>query len=119
MEVGAKLSKNEKGENVDSTLFKSLVGCLRYLPCIRPNILFSLGIISRYMEVPTTEKVKAVKRILRYLKGTIDFGLFCSSSKEFQLVGYSDSDFVGDIDDRKSTTRFVFFMGSNAISWIL
>lgn len=117
MMFGAKLSKNEEGEKVDPTLFKSLVGCLRYLTCTRPDILFSVGIISRFMEVPTTNHMKVAKRILRYLKGTIDFGLFYSSSKGFQLVGYCDSDFAGDIDDRKSTTGFVFFMGSNAISW--
>ncbi|KAI4326500.1 hypothetical protein MLD38_031808 [Melastoma candidum] len=71
----------------------------------------------RFMEMPTTKHLKATKGILRYLKGTIDFGLFYSSSKEFQLVEYWDSDFAGDLDDRKSTTGFVFFMGSNTISW--
>ncbi|XP_047318070.1 secreted RxLR effector protein 161-like [Impatiens glandulifera] len=69
------------------------------------------------MEVPTTEHMKAAKRILRYLKSTIDFGLFYSSSKEFQFVGYFDSDFAGDIDDQKSRIGFVIFMGSNIISW--
>lgn len=117
IEVGTKLCKNDEGEKIDPTLFKSLVGCLRYLTCTRPDILFSVGIVSRYMEAPTVTHLKAAKRILRYLKGTVDYGLFYSSSEEFQLIGYSDSDFAGDLDDRKSTTGFVFFMGSNAISW--
>ncbi|XP_047331455.1 secreted RxLR effector protein 161-like [Impatiens glandulifera] len=117
MEVGAKLSKNVNGEKVDPTPFKILVGCIRYLTCTRSDILFSVRIISRFKEVPMMEHMKATKRILRYFKGTIYFGLLYSSSKEFQLVGYSDSDFAKDIDDRKSTTGFVFFMGCNAISW--
>ncbi|KAI4364351.1 hypothetical protein MLD38_020457 [Melastoma candidum] len=116
MEVGAKLCKIDEGEKVDPTLFKSLVGCLRYLTCTRPDILFSVGIVSRFMDMPTTKHMKAAKRILKYLKSTNDFGLFYSSN-EFQLVGYCDSDFAGDLDDRKSTTGFVFFMGYNAISW--
>ncbi|XP_047310820.1 secreted RxLR effector protein 161-like [Impatiens glandulifera] len=116
MEIGAKLSKNEKGEKMDPTLLKSLIGCLRYLICTRSDILLGVGIISQFIDVPTTEHKNATKRILRYLKGTIDFGLFYSSFKKFQLVGYSDSDFVGDIDDRKRTSGFLFFMGYNAIS---
>ena len=59
----------------------------------------------------------AVKRILRYLKGILDYRLFYSSSKELKLMGYCDSDFAGDIDDRKSTTNFIFFLGENIISW--
>ncbi|KAJ4709756.1 Retrovirus-related Pol polyprotein from transposon TNT 1-94 [Melia azedarach] len=111
IECGVKLSKHEEGEKVDSTFFKSLVGCLRYLTCTRPDILYATGLVSRYMKTPTTTHFKAVKRILRYLKGTTNFGLFYLCSDNFELVGYSDSDWAGDTDDRKSTTGFVFFMG--------
>ena len=62
--------------------------------------------------------VKMAKRIFRYIKGTLDFGLFYSSSKNFKLVGYSNSDWAGDIDDRKSTTGFLFYMGDTAFTWI-
>ena len=61
---------------------------------------------------------KAAKRILRYLKGTIDFGLYYSVSDDCKLVGYSDSDWAGDSDDRKSTTGFVFFLGDTAFTWM-
>ena len=61
--------------------------------------------------------MKTAKRILHYLKGTIDYGLLYSSSIDFKLVGFSDSDFAGDINDRKSTTDFVFFMGDCAVTW--
>ncbi|KAJ4722910.1 Retrovirus-related Pol polyprotein from transposon TNT 1-94 [Melia azedarach] len=118
IKCGVKLSKHEEGEKVDSTFFKSLVGCLRYLTCTRPDILYATGLVSRYMETPTTTHLKAVKRILRYLKGTTNFGLFYSCSDNFELVGYSDSDWAGDTDDRKSTTGFVFFMGGTAFTWM-
>ncbi|KAJ4716700.1 Retrovirus-related Pol polyprotein from transposon TNT 1-94 [Melia azedarach] len=118
IECGVKLSKHEEGEKVDSTFFKSLVGCLRYLTCTRPDILYATRLVSRYMKTPTTTHFKAAKRILRYLKGTTNFGLFYSCSDNFELVGYSDSDWAGDTDDRKSTTGFVFFMGGTAFTWM-
>ncbi|KAL5575123.1 hypothetical protein UlMin_016822 [Ulmus minor] len=113
-----KMSKHEEGERVDPTFFKSLVGSLRYLTCTRPNILHAVGLVSCYMESPTITHFKAAKRILRYLKGTIDFGLFYSVSNDYKFVGYSDSDWGGDIDNRRSTTGFVFFMGDTAFTWM-
>ena len=73
-----RLSKFDEGENEDPTLFKSLVGSLRYLTCTRSDILFAVGIVSRFMEAPTSTHMKIAKRILRYLRDTIDFGLFYS-----------------------------------------
>ncbi|KAL5537821.1 hypothetical protein UlMin_043514 [Ulmus minor] len=118
VECGVKLSKHDEGESVDPTFFKSLVGSLRYLTCTRPDILYAVGLVSRYMENPTTTHFKTAKRILRYIKGTIDFGLLYSFSNDYKLVGYSDSDCGGDIDDRKSTSGFVFFMGDTAFTWM-
>ncbi|KAK2981078.1 LOW QUALITY PROTEIN: hypothetical protein RJ640_012033 [Escallonia rubra] len=117
VECGVKLSKKDVGEKVDPTFFKSLVGSLRYLTCTRPDILFGVGLISRYMEAPTVTHMKAAKRILRYLKGTIEFGLFYSPSNNFKLSAYCDSDLARDLDDRKSTTGFVFYMGDTAFTW--
>ncbi|KAM1652550.1 hypothetical protein ACFXTN_004992 [Malus domestica] len=102
VECRVKLTKHDKGKNVDPTFFKSLVGSLCYLTCTRPDILYAVGLVSRYMENPTTTHLKTVKRILRYLKGTVNFGLFYSSSSNYKLVGYSDSDWAGDSDDRKA-----------------
>jgi len=117
MESGMKLSKFEDGEKENPTLFKSLVGSLRYLTCTRPDILYAVGVVSRFMETPTSTHMKVAKRILRYLKGTLDYGLFYSFSNDFKLHGFCDSDYAGDIDDRKSTSGFIFFMGGCAFSW--
>ena len=94
MEYRVKMSKHEEGESVDPTFFKSLVGSLHYLTCTRANILHAVELVSRHIESPTTTHFKATKRILRYLKGTINFGLFYSVSNDYKLVGYSDSDWV-------------------------
>ena len=117
VECGVKLSKHEEGEKVDPTIFKSLVGSLRYLTCTRPDILYGVGLVSRYMESPSIMHFKAANRILRYLKGTIDYGLLYSFSNEFKLVGYSDSNWAGDLDDRKNTIGFVFYLGNAAFTW--
>ncbi|XP_070677968.1 uncharacterized mitochondrial protein AtMg00810-like [Malus domestica] len=68
VECGAKLTKHDEGESVDPTFFKSLVGSLRYLTYTRPNILYVVRLVSRYIENPTTTHLKTAKRILRYLK---------------------------------------------------
>ncbi|KAL5568196.1 hypothetical protein UlMin_024771 [Ulmus minor] len=70
------------------------------------------------MENLKTTHFKTAKRILRYIKGTIDIGLLYSVSNNYKLVGYTDSDCGGDIDDRKSTSGFVFFMGDTAFTWM-
>ncbi|KAB1995005.1 hypothetical protein ES319_D13G132200v1 [Gossypium barbadense] len=116
IECGVKLSNFDDGIKEDPTLFKSLVGSLRYLTCTRPDVLFVVGIVSRYAEAPTLAHMKATKRILRYLKSMIELGLFYSSSHDFQLMGFCNSDFSDDIDDRKNTIKFVFFLGDCCIS---
>nr|GEY06582.1 retrovirus-related Pol polyprotein from transposon TNT 1-94 [Tanacetum cinerariifolium] len=109
MELGTKLSKFEGGKPVDADNYRSLVGSLRYLTSTRPDLSYSVGVISRFMENPKYAHWKALKRILRYVKGTESLGLFYSSFKEYTLTGYSDSDWHGDVDDRKSTSGYVFF----------
>ena len=70
------------------------------------------------METPTSYHLSAANRIMRYVKGTLDFGLiYLKCQIQDALVGYSDSDFSGHIDDRRRTSRHVFFMGSSIVSW--
>jgi hypothetical protein len=105
MEARLKLSKTSTGEPVDVTEYRGLVGCLRYLVHTRPDIAFAVGYVSRFMERPTSEHLTAVKRILRYIAGTIDYGCYYKrGGRELKLLGYSDADMDGDVDTRKSTT---------------
>lgn len=95
MECGAKLSKMKADEEkVNSTMFKSLDGGLKYLTCKRSDILFFVVIVSFFMEVPTKSHLMASKRILRYIRGTLDYEIFFSSSNDFKLMGYCGSDFA-------------------------
>ncbi|XP_020271086.1 uncharacterized protein LOC109846275 [Asparagus officinalis] len=112
-----KLPREGDGCFVDSTLFKSPVGGLRYLTITRPDITYGVGLVSRYMETPNEPHWLAAKRILRYIKGTLNLGLFYIYDENAQLVGYSDGDWGDDQDERKSTTCYVFYLGSTAFSW--
>ena len=116
METGAKLSKYDEGERVDANRYRSLVGSLHYLTCTRPDLSLSVGIISRFMEEPIYSHWKALKRVLRYVQGTLSLGLFYSRTEDYKLLGYSNSDWCRDIDYRKSTSGYVFFMGNIAFT---
>ncbi|KAM3271852.1 hypothetical protein ACQJBY_042201 [Aegilops geniculata] len=116
MENRLKLKKNT-GEVVDSTEYRSLIGSLRYLVNTRPDISYAVGILSRFMESPGKEHWVAVKQLLRYIRGTLGLGCFFRKGEKDVLTGYSDSDHAGDLNDRKSTTGVVFFLGSGVITW--
>ncbi|CAL2241824.1 unnamed protein product [Prunus armeniaca] len=120
---GTKLNKDVGGELVNSTHFKQIVGSLMYLTATRPDPMFVVSLISRYMESPTELHYQKAKRVLRYLKGTTDLGLFYKketrNKKEAggELMGFSDSNYAGDLDDKKSTSGYVFMLSSAAVSW--
>jgi hypothetical protein len=102
---------------VDSTQYRRLVGSLRYLAHTRPDLAFSIGYVSRFMQRPTTEHQQDVKRIICYVAGTLDHGLYYPRCPgEAHLIGYSDSDHTDDIDTSKSTSRILFFFGKCLIS---
>jgi hypothetical protein len=111
------MSKNDEGDKINSTTFKSLVESLRYLTCTHSDILFGVGLVSKFMKTPTMTHFRALKQILWYIKGTVDFDLLYDYSNSFELMGYSDSDWARDMDDRKSTTDFVFYMGDTIFAW--
>lgn len=103
--------------------YRSAVGSLMYLvTCTRPDIANAVSTVSKFLEQPTTAHWTAVKRIFRYLKGTIDHKLHLSArnattSTCFQLSGFCDADYGGDLDTRRSTTGYCFSLGSGSISW--
>ncbi|KAK2995531.1 hypothetical protein RJ640_022733 [Escallonia rubra] len=104
VEERSKLVKDGSGDFVNATNFRRLVGSLRYLTATRPDIVYGVGIVSRFMNSPQQSHWQAAKRILRYIKGTLDDGIFYSSSNNIELVGYTDSDWGGDTEKRKSTS---------------
>ncbi|GAU50842.1 hypothetical protein TSUD_232190 [Trifolium subterraneum] len=119
IEANLKLSKGEDEQAVDATLFKQVVGSLRFICNTRPNINYAVGSVSRFMSNPKASHMVASKRILRYLKGTRDFGLaFPTSNKEskIELEGFSDSDWCGDKEDRRSTSGYWFRFKNSPIS---
>ncbi|XP_074579105.1 secreted RxLR effector protein 161-like [Curcuma longa] len=112
-----KLSKDETGKSMNITTYKSLIGSLRYLVATRPDISFGDGVLSRFMEKPKESHWAAAKRILRYVKGTINDGILYFSNKIMELVGYTDSDWARDVKTRKSTSGYAFHLGSAIFSW--
>ncbi|KAK2980917.1 hypothetical protein RJ640_001701 [Escallonia rubra] len=116
-ETGVELRVDSNRKSVNPTLYKSMVGSLRYLTFTRPDITYAVGLVSRYMERPKQDHFNAAKRILRYVKGTVDHGLFYTHSQNSRLIGYSDSNYGRDLDDRKSTSGYAFHIGSAIFSW--
>lgn len=121
---GTKLSKDEGGTKVDITLFKQLVGSLMYLTVTRPDLMYGVSLLSRYMSRPTMSHWLVAKRILRYLKGTTELGILYKkgegSSKgngSPKLLAFTDSGYADDLDDKRSTSGYVFIIGSGAVSW--
>ncbi|KAJ1270345.1 hypothetical protein BS78_06G047000 [Paspalum vaginatum] len=115
METRLKLSKFSTEPTVDATEYRRIVGALRYLVNTRPDLAYAVGYVSRFMEKPTTEHLVAVKRILRYVAGTVCF--YRRKEGETALLSYSDSDHGADVDGRKSTSGVLFFLGGNVITW--
>ena len=115
--TGLKLSKEGEGKLVNSTMFRSLVGNLMYLTSTRPDIMYAVSLVSRFMQKPYSNHWEAAKRILRYVKGTINYGIFYKANVPVNLIGYTDSDLAGSTDDSRSTSGYVFHLGRGAISW--
>jgi hypothetical protein len=116
---GCKLIKNENGKTCDARQYKQMVGSLMYLLATRPDLAYSVCLVARFMDRPTEMHFAAIKRIMRYVKGTLDYGIMYKhvTDVSLKLQGWSDSDTVGDLDDRKSTSGYVFMIGTSDISW--
>ena len=95
-----------------------MVGNLMHLIVTRPNIMHTINLISRFMETRKDSHWKVRKRILRYVDGTKGFGILYIVGNDFKLVGYTNSVWAGSLDDRKSTSKYSFHIGSATISWV-
>lgn len=134
-EVATPLVQNEKiskddGEKLeDSSAFRSLVGSLLYLTATRPDLMFSANLLSRFMSSPSNVHMGIAKRVLRYIRGTSNLGIWYLKTggvkldgyhvdiTGVKLEGYADSDWAGSVDDMKSTSGYVFTIGSGVICW--
>ncbi|XP_019182730.1 PREDICTED: uncharacterized protein LOC109177743 [Ipomoea nil] len=103
----------------DPTQYKSLAGALQYLTITRPDLSFAVNQLCQHMHAPTIAHWEQLKRVLRYVKGTVNFGLRVRQSSSREIHAFSDSDCDGCPEDRKSTSAFVVFLGSNLMSWVI
>jgi hypothetical protein len=124
VQKGDKLSNSLCPQNdkeiveMEKVPYASAVGSLMYAQvCTRPDIAFAVNALGRYLSNPGLGHWKAVKKVLRYLQGTKDYMLTYKKSDQLEVIGYSDSDFAGCPDDRKSTSGLIFMMAGGAISW--
>jgi hypothetical protein len=118
MEERPRLSRDSTVEEVDATLYRCIVGSLRYLIHTRSDPTYAVGYVSRFLEGPIEEHLQTVKKILRYIPGTLQYGLrYGRRTGTTRLVGCCDSDLAGDIDTGKSTTGALFFLSKSLVSW--
>jgi hypothetical protein len=111
------LLSNMQQELVDPTLYRSMVGKLLHLTHTRPDITYSVSVVSRFIARPQAAHLQAVRRIFWYLSCTADFGILFGRGGKSVVTGYSDSDYAGDTESGRSTTGFVFCMEDSPITW--
>ncbi|GJY05529.1 copia protein [Tanacetum coccineum] len=112
-----KLDKDLQGTPVDATLYRGMIGSLMYLTSSRPDLIYAVCLCARYQAKPTEKHLNAVKRIFRYLKGTINMGLWYSKDTGMSLTAYADADHAGCQDTRRSTSGSAQFLGDKLVSW--
>ena len=119
VDVNSKLVKSNLDEKqCDKEMYQSAVGSLLYISTrTRPDIAFAVGNLAKYCSQPSLSHWTGVKRVLRYLKGTVNLGLSYHSSETLSLTGYSDADWAGELDSRKSTSGYVFMINNVPVSW--
>ena len=118
MVAKAKLTNDPSGESVDVTLYRSMIGCLLYLTASCPDIASSVGVCSRFQSNLKISHLNVVKRIIKYVSGTCDYGLFYSNESNLSLAGFSYSNWTGNADDRKSNNGGCFYVGANFVAWM-
>lgn len=111
-----KLKKDEKCVDMDQSLYMSMIGSLLCLTTCRPDITFVVGVCARYQSEPKMSHITQVKRILKYINGTSDYGILYSHNENSLLIEYCNTDWAESADDKKRTSRGCFFLGNNLIS---
>ena len=111
MSTTTRLNKDENGKSVDEKQFRGMIGSLLYLTASRPDIIFATCLCARFQSSPRESHLNAIKRILKYLSGSLHLGLWYRKSSSFDLISYSDANFVGSLLDRKNTSGTCQFLG--------
>ncbi|OIT05961.1 putative mitochondrial protein, partial [Nicotiana attenuata] len=117
MSTSEHLSINDGSCSADVKLYRQVIGSLQYLSFTRPDICFTINKLAQFQHAPLIRHWQAAKRLLRYLKETLTYGLLIRPSSTTILQAYSDADWGGMIDTRHSTSAYVILLGSNPISW--
>ena len=119
IDTGAKLIKaTENSKLFNQELYQSAIGSLLYLSIrTRPDIAYTVSNVARFCSKPTMEHWKSIKHIMRYLNGTRNYGLLYDKEKVTDFIGYSDADWAGDLDDRRSTSGYLFKLSGATVSW--
>ncbi|GJZ29117.1 zinc finger, CCHC-type containing protein [Tanacetum coccineum] len=117
MDPGTKLVKAEDGNSIDATYYRSLIGCLRYLLHTRPDLSYSVGLLSIFMQELKDHHLKAIKQVIRYIKGTKEHGIIYKKDGGCKITSYSDSSYGINTDQGKGTTGIVFYFGESPITW--
>ncbi|KAK6122153.1 hypothetical protein DH2020_044104 [Rehmannia glutinosa] len=115
--LGLQVKQLEDGTFISQTKYTRDLMKKFGMEASRPDITFVVGLCARFQSNPKESHMSAIKMIFRYLKGAIQYGLFYPKNENFSLKGYSDSDYVGNIDDRKSTSGSCQFLGDCLVSW--
>ena len=118
MSPNVKLTVDLLGKSVDSSLFRNMIGSLFYLTNSRPDISYSVGVCPRYQVNPKESHMIALRRIIKNVKTTSDFGVWYNKDTDNVLAGYFDADWAGNADDRKSTLEGCFYVGNNFVPWM-
>ncbi|CAM8957414.1 unnamed protein product [Rhodiola kirilowii] len=112
-----KITKDDARTKVDQTLYRSMIGSLLYLIASRPDIVYAVGVCARYQANPKESHLLQVKRIIKYVCGTVDFGIWYTKDTNPQVVSFYDADWAGNAEDWKSTSGGCIFLGNNLVSW--
>ncbi|KAI3735852.1 hypothetical protein L6452_15373 [Arctium lappa] len=117
MQAGSLLDADISGKSVDQHTYRSMIGSLLYLTGSRPDIMFATCFCARYQKNPKESHLSAVKRILRYLKGTPNLGLWYPKDSKVELIAYTDANHVGNKLDRNNTSGACHYLGDKLVSW--
>jgi hypothetical protein len=118
MVIGCKLRKDDDSPNVDQIYYRSLIGSLLYIIASCPDIMHGVGMVGRYRDAPKYSHLLVAKIIFRYLKGTINYGLWYPRNQNFQLPVYSNVDWSNCVDERKRTSGGALFLRDSLVSWL-